>query len=171
MQFMMLQRLPQQPGSEDLILVALPSHLAPPLSPHPNLLALGHQASLLVTLLQEPQQAEMYMSERHLACLQQRGRGSPQKEPSSKTEPVRFFTMTKSSKMRMASIQEGFSLVNQSTGRTTQVLNSMHYNMEAFMATKGEGHISLSHLPLGVPERILRMRGTSYPIQTGAQTW
>ena len=83
--------------------------------------------------------------------------------------------MTKSSKMKMASIQEGFSLVKQSTGRTTQVLNSMHYDMEAFKATKGEGHISLSHqephLPLGVPERILRLRGTSYTIQKGTQTW
>ena len=71
--------------------------------------------------------------------------------------------------MDKVSIQKGLSLDNHSTGRTKQALNSMHYNMEAFRATKGEGHISLSHLPLGVPERILRIRGTSYPIQTGAQ--
>ena len=167
------------------MVVALPSHLAPPLSLHPNLLALEHQATFLLTLLQEPHQAmaEMYhkaemdskdlhhKTVRHLACFQQGGRGRSQKEPSLKTKPAVLFTMTKSSRMDTASIQEGFSLVNQSTGRTTQVLNSMHYNMEAFMATKGEGHISLSHLPSGVPERILRMRGTSNPIQTGAQTW
>ena len=161
------------------MVVALPSHLAPPLSLHSNLLALEHQATFLLTLLQEPHQAmaemyheaEMYKTERHLACFQQGGRGSSQKESSSKTEPVVLFTMTKSSKMDMASIQEGFSLVNQSTGRTTQVLNSMHCNMEEFMATKGEGQPSLSHLPSGAPERILRMRGTSNPIQTGAQTW
>ena len=165
------------------------------MSLHLYLLALEHyKAPFLLTLLQEPSQAleEMYYKDlyhkavrhryhkdhkavRHLACFQPGRRGSLQKEPSLETKPAVLFTKTKSSRMDTATIQEGLSLVNHSTGRTTQVLNSMHYDMEAFKAAKGEGHISLSHqephLPLGVPELILRIRGTSYPIQTGAQTW
>ena len=150
--------------------------MAPLLSPlalspnlHPN----------LEVLLQELYQVleEMYYTVmRYLARLHpRRRRRSCQTGASLKTKLAALFTLTMNGRMDTVSIQEGLSLDNHSTGRTKQALNSMHYNMEAFKATKGEGHISSSHqephLPLGVPERILRLRGTSYTIQKGAQTW
>ena len=149
--------------------------MAPLLSPlalspnlHPN----------LEVLLQELYQVleEMYYTVmRYLARLHPRRRRSCQKGASLKTKLAVLFTLTMNGRMDTASTQEGLSLVNPSTGKTTQALNSSQYDKEVFKVTKEEGHISLSHqephLPLGVPERILRLRGTSYTIQKGAQTW
>ena len=165
---MKLQGMLLEPQTEDLKVAPLLSPLA--LSPNLHL--------NLEVFLQELYQVleEMYYTVmRYLARLHPRRRRSCQKGASLKTKLAALFTLTMNGRMDTVSIQEGLSLDNHSTGRTKQALNSMHYNMEAFKATKGEGHISLSHqephLPLGVPERILRLRGTSYTIQKGAQTW
>ena len=136
-------------ATEDLKVAPLLSPLA--LSPnlHLNLEVLELWNVPLLSTLQELYQVleEMYYTVmRYLACLHPGRRRSCQKEASLKTMLAVLFTLTMNGRMDTASTQEGLSLVNPSTGKTTQALNSLQHDKEVFKATKEEGHIPFSHL-------------------------